>query len=194
VSRPNVGPAEPAGGRGGASERPVLEAEGPSPARRIRNASGRIGNFRAMVDFVGGNINLNWEQVPNPASTITLSPTRRDPLFGDPEVRLDWRITEPDLRTAALAIEYATKELTKLGYASGGTSNPTITAAGDHHMGATRMSADPRHGYVDANCRAHEVDNLYILSSSVFSTGGVSNPTLTIIALAARLGAHLARL
>jgi choline dehydrogenase-like flavoprotein len=152
----------------------------------------RIGNFRAMVDFGGGNINLNWEQVPNPASTITLSPTRRD-LFGDPEVRLDWRTTELELRTAARAIEYTTAELIKLGYASGGTSNPRITAAGDHHMGATRMSADPRHGYVDANCRAHEVDNLYIASSSVFSTGGVSNPTLTIIALAARLGGHLAR-
>jgi choline dehydrogenase-like flavoprotein len=61
-------------------------------------------------------------------------------------------------------------------------------------MGATRMSAESRHGHVNADCRAHEIGNLYIASSSVFATGGVSNPTLTIIALAVRLGEHLARL
>jgi choline dehydrogenase-like flavoprotein len=47
---------------------------------------------------------------------------------------------------------------------------------------------------LQCDCRAHEIDNLYIASSSVFSTGGgVSNPTLTIVALAVRLGDHLAR-
>lgn len=153
----------------------------------------KIGNFRAIVNFTSGGINLNWEQVPNPASTITLSPTRRD-LFGDPEVRLDWRTTTLDVHTAQRAMEYTIEEVKQLGYASGGTSDPRITAPGDHHMGATRMSADPRDGYVDASCRAHELENLYIASSSVFSTGGVSNPTLTIVALAVRLGDHLARL
>ena len=153
----------------------------------------KIGNFRAMVDFNFGNINLNWEQVPNPASTITLSRTKRD-LFGDAEVLLDWRTTPLDIHTARQALQYTINEVTRLGYANGGSSNPTITAAGDHHMGATRMSADPKYGYVNANCRAHEIDNLYVASSSVFSTGGVANPTLTIIALAVRLGDHLAQL
>ncbi|HVZ38852.1 MAG TPA: GMC family oxidoreductase [Candidatus Kapabacteria bacterium] len=152
-----------------------------------------IGNFRAKVDFSSGNINLNWEQVPNPASTIRLSSTRRD-LFGDPDVLLDWRTTALDAHTAEMAMTYTIAEVKKLGYASGGTSNPVITAPGDHHMGATRMSRDPRNGYVDGNCRSHEIENLYIASSSVFTTGGVSNPTLTIIALAVRLGDHLASL
>ena len=64
--------------------------------------------------------------------------------------------------------------------------------AGDHHMGATRMSAQPEDGYVDIHCRVHGVDNLYIAGGSVFPTSGYANPTLTIIALAARLGDHLA--
>ena len=54
------------------------------------------------------------------------------------------------------------------------------------------MSRDPHEGYVDANCKVHGVDNLLIAGSSVFTTSGYANPTLTIIALAARLADHLA--
>ena len=58
----------------------------------------------------------------------------------------------------------------------------------NHHIGATRMHTDPKQGVVDANCRVHGVSNLFIAGSSVFPTGGYANPTLTIIALAIRLG------
>ena len=61
-----------------------------------------------------------------------------------------------------------------------------------HHIGTTRMDPDPRRGVVDTDCRVHGVRNLYIASSSVFPTGGFSNPTLTILALAMRLADHLA--
>ncbi len=63
---------------------------------------------------------------------------------------------------------------------------------GYHHMGTTRMHDDPRQGVVDANCRVHSVDNLFVAGSSVFTTGGMANPTLTITALAIRLADHLA--
>ena len=56
-----------------------------------------------------------------------------------------------------------------------------------HHMGTTRMSDDAAHGVVDANCRVHGIGNLYVAGSSVFPTAGYANPTLTIVALAARL-------
>jgi len=62
---------------------------------------------------------------------------------------------------------------------------------GFHHLGTTRMAADPRAGVVDADCRVHGVANLYIAGSSVFPTGGCANPTLTIVALALRLADHL---
>ena len=58
-------------------------------------------------------------------------------------------------------------------------------------MGTTRMSADPRDGVVDADCRVHSVDNLYVAGSSVFTTGGYANPTFTLVALA--LSERLAR-
>jgi choline dehydrogenase-like flavoprotein len=53
------------------------------------------------------------------------------------------------------------------------------------------MHDNPRNGVVDADCRVHDVPNLFIAGSSVFPTGGSANPTLTIIALALRLATHL---
>ena len=64
---------------------------------------------------------------------------------------------------------------------------------GFHQMGTTRMSNSPTCGVVDADCRVHGVDNLYMAGSSVFPTGGWANPTLTIVALALRLADRLQR-
>jgi choline dehydrogenase-like flavoprotein len=58
-------------------------------------------------------------------------------------------------------------------------------------MGTTRMHADARKGVVDAQCRVHGTDNLYVAGSSVFPSGGYANPTLTLVALALRLADHL---
>ena len=53
------------------------------------------------------------------------------------------------------------------------------------------MHRDPRQGVVNADCQAHRVGNLFIAGSSLFPTGGFANPTLTIVALAARLADHV---
>jgi len=60
-----------------------------------------------------------------------------------------------------------------------------------HHIGTTRMSEHPRNGVVDANCKVHGVENLFIAGSSVFPTCGYANPTWSIVALALRLAEHL---
>jgi choline dehydrogenase-like flavoprotein len=61
-----------------------------------------------------------------------------------------------------------------------------------HHMGATRMSSSSRTGVVDPDLRLFGIRNGYVCSTSVFPTSGFSNPTHTLIALAARLAEHLA--
>jgi len=61
-----------------------------------------------------------------------------------------------------------------------------------HHMGATRMASSPRAGVVDPDLRLFGIRNGHVCSSSVFPTSGFSNPTHTLIALAARLAEHLA--
>jgi len=61
-------------------------------------------------------------------------------------------------------------------------------------MGGTRMALTPEHGIVDRDCKVFGQRNLYIAGSSVFPSGGFSNPTYTIVQLALRLAEHLTRL
>ncbi len=70
---------------------------------------------------------------------------------------------------------------------------PYHVAGSHHHMGGARMHDDARQGVVDADCKVHGVEGLFVASSAVFPTGGFSNPTLTIVALAIRLADHLKR-
>lgn len=65
------------------------------------------------------------------------------------------------------------------------------TSGGGHTMGTTKMGETPKNSVCDSNCKVHNYENLYLAGSSVFTTGGASNPTLSIVALAMRLAKHL---
>jgi choline dehydrogenase-like flavoprotein len=60
-----------------------------------------------------------------------------------------------------------------------------------HQAGTCRFGNDPETSALDANCRAHEVDNLYVVDTSVFPSIGAVNPALTAMANALRVGDHL---
>ncbi len=60
-----------------------------------------------------------------------------------------------------------------------------------HQNGTIRFGRDPKMSVLDANCKAHEVDNLYVVDASFFPSSGAVNPALTIIANALRVGDHL---
>ncbi|MES1254545.1 MAG: GMC family oxidoreductase [Acidobacteriota bacterium] len=60
-----------------------------------------------------------------------------------------------------------------------------------HQNGTIRFGHDPRTSALDVNCRAHEVDNLYVVDGSFFPSSGAVNPALTIMANALRVGDHL---
>ena len=62
---------------------------------------------------------------------------------------------------------------------------------GNHHLGTTRMSDDPKRGVVDAQGQVYGVNNLYVAGSSVFPTYGSSNPTMNMLALTLRLADRL---
>ena len=53
------------------------------------------------------------------------------------------------------------------------------------------MHDDPRHGVVNANCRVHGMENLYVAGGSVFPTSGSAMVTMNIVALSVRLARHL---
>lgn len=60
-----------------------------------------------------------------------------------------------------------------------------------HQNGTIRFGRDPRSSALDTNCKAHDIDNLYIVDGSFFPSSAAVNPALTIIANALRVGDHL---
>jgi choline dehydrogenase-like flavoprotein len=60
-----------------------------------------------------------------------------------------------------------------------------------HQNGTIRFGRDPKTSALDVNCRAHEVDNLYVVDGSFFPSSAAVNPALTIMANALRVGDHL---
>jgi choline dehydrogenase-like flavoprotein len=67
-----------------------------------------------------------------------------------------------------------------------------ITVAGvAHQAGTCRFGTDPASSVLDVNCKAHELDNLYVVDTSFFPSIGAVNPALTAMANALRVGDHL---
>jgi choline dehydrogenase-like flavoprotein len=60
-----------------------------------------------------------------------------------------------------------------------------------HQAGTCRFGIDPRTSVLDVNCKAHELDNLYVVDTSFFPSIGAVNPSLTAMANALRVGDHL---
>lgn len=159
------------------------------------------------------------EQELNPDSRVTLGP--ETDALGMRQVQLDWRYTAADRRRVIAGLRVMAEAMGATGWGRvqlvlGGVhadaydnlvSGEFLTifrsipeevdlsgfpvGMGFHHMCTTRMSDDPAEGVVDADCRMHEVDNLWVAGSSVFATGGTATPTLSIVALAIRLADHL---
>jgi choline dehydrogenase-like flavoprotein len=61
-----------------------------------------------------------------------------------------------------------------------------------HQVGTARFGTDPATSVLDVNCKAHELDNLYVADTSFFPSIGAVNPALTAIANAIRVGEHIA--
>lgn len=172
-----------------------------------RHVSMPLLRFGVKMNRMGLYVMARAEQAPNPDSRVRLS-TERDAL-GSPRADLDWRLCALDKETMLQFGKTLQGEFDRLGLGKVITSDwledgqlqwpvdPTVgnhPIGGYHHMGTTRMSTSAREGVVDANCTVHGYHNLHIAGSSVFTTGGWANPTLTLLALTHRLGIHLNKL
>ena len=70
--------------------------------------------------------------------------------------------------------------------------NTDVPVAGcAHQAGTVRFGADPATSALNTDCRAHELDNLYVVDTELFSELGAVNPALTAMANAVRVGDHL---
>ncbi|HWY60302.1 MAG TPA: FAD-dependent oxidoreductase [Rhizomicrobium sp.] len=141
------------------------------------------------------SLGCGLELAPDPDRRLTLS-DQRDAL-GMPRLNLLMKIADSDFehyhRTIAelgRQMLAARSGMIKINY---NRREQWLAAMdwGNHHMGTTRMSDDPKNGVVDAQGQVFGVPNLYVAGSSVFPTYGASNPTLNLLALTLRLGDHL---
>ncbi len=158
----------------------------------------------ANIGRTGLYLIIRGEQAPNPDSRILLS-AQRDEL-GQRRADLSWQLDALDKHTARVVTRTFDAEMRRMGKGSVAPCDwieepgdawpvdPTVgnhPIAGYHHMGGTRMSQNAKTGVVDADCKVHGYANLHVAGSSVFSTAGWANPTLTIVALALRLAERL---
>jgi choline dehydrogenase-like flavoprotein len=165
------------------------------PDHAASTAVGRFFEPRALARGYRLLNVLEPEQVPE--SRIRLS--ERSDRIGMPVVVLDWRVGTAVRRTLATAHALIDDELRATGV--GKLVDPfredqeaRFVEALEwvwHHMGTTRMHADPDQGVVDGDCRVHSTTNVFVAGSSVFPTQGGDMPTLTIVALALRLADNL---
>lgn len=134
---------------------------------------------------------------PHPESRITL--TDEGDLLGMRRPNLHWHLPPGAFAPVIALFERWMDAISARNQARvkwNRKSPPTaddFVGVGYHHMGTTRMSASPDFGVVNPQGRVWDRDNLYIAGSSVYPAAGFSNPTLTIVALAARMADHLNR-
>lgn len=134
-------------------------------------------------------LRLTCEHSPNPLNRVTLVKDRDAHGMRRVKLTLDW--SEVDRKSVDKTIEIFARRLGASGYGRIRQRGMGFYHYGCHHMGTTRMSDSPKAGVVDKNAKLHGIDNCYVGGSSIFSTSGFANPTLTIVALTLRLVDHL---
>lgn len=132
------------------------------------------------------------EMRPSPNNRVYITPERNAAGFYRAGVRCvfdaeDYLTTEATLRALGETLIAENRGRIRI-------NNDRLyhdVTGGGHLMGTTRMGRTRSDSVVDADCRVHGYDNLFVAGSSVFPTGGYANPTLTIVALSLRLAERL---
>lgn len=144
--------------------------------------------YRRSISILGPT-----QEVPSFECRMQLDPKVRD-YWGLPVARLSGRNHPKNIETGMAMAQKAAMWLKE----AGATRillrkpGPGLTG-GQHQAGTCRMGRDPKTSVVDAWGRVHDFDKLYVMDGSVHVTNGGFNPVLTIMALAYRNAAHLAR-
>jgi len=147
------------------------------------------------------------EQTPDPSNRVTLSAKFTDAL-GLPRPEISYDLSEYTKQGIVAAFRMKNLIFSKMGAtdftrpADGdpagfeeiidGNPVPLTYGGAGHIMGTYRMGNDPKTSVVDSFQRTHDHNNLYLVGSGTFPTGGTANPTLTLSALAMRTADSIA--
>jgi choline dehydrogenase-like flavoprotein len=122
------------------------------------------------------------EDLPERENRLELDESRKD-RFGDPGVKIHYRLHDNTRKMMIHGMSRAREIMSEAGalrsYAHGPVRN-----TGWHLLGTARMGNDPKDSVVNAHGQVHDVDNLFVVDSSVFVTSSCVNPANTIQAVA----------
>lgn len=129
------------------------------------------------------------QQIPTEHARVTVDPSVKD-KWGLPVARLQgnchphtFEIGDIQAKRAAAWLREAGAIDTSL-MTSRPEVRPELIEASQHQAGTCRMGNDPRSSVVNRDCQVHDVDNVFVIDSSVNVTNGGFNPALTIMAVA----------
>jgi choline dehydrogenase-like flavoprotein len=128
------------------------------------------------------------EMLPNKQSFVDLDYNKLDE-YGLPMARRQYVWGDNDKKIFADMQRWSVEILKSAGAEILSVADEPKT---NHELGGCRMGADPRTSVVNADCRTHDVPNLYVVDGSVFPSASEKNPTHTMMALAARAADHIA--
>ncbi len=137
------------------------------------------------------NLRMTGDDLPHPDNRVVLDPTYVDE-FGFPVARI-----QRSKRDVETAVESAVTPVLRATFnpvapfAKVKTSPMDLQLVGDHQLGTCRMGSDPTTSVVDGNCQMHALKNVYLVDTSVFTTGFGVNPMMTVVANALRVGSRL---
>ena len=146
-----------------------------------------LGHKQAMRDVFKRTIAVMGptQQIPMADARVTLDPTVKD-KWGMPVVRISGNVHPHTFEIGELQARRAEAWLKEAGAMSTHSTarTPETVSAGQHQAGTCRMGNDPQASVVNRNCQIHDVDNVFVIDSSVHVTNGGFNPALTIMAIA----------
>jgi choline dehydrogenase-like flavoprotein len=146
-----------------------------------------LGHKQAMREWHKRTIVITGptQQIPSADARVTLDPSVKD-KWGIPVVRISGNVHPHTFEIGEVQAKRAEMWLREAGAMStiATASRPAIVSAGQHQAGTCRMGNDPRGSVVNRNCQIHDVDNVFVIDSSVHVNNGGFNPVLTIMAIA----------
>ena len=138
-------------------------------------------------------IEAQGECLPRKENFVTLDPHETD-AWGIPVLHIvsSYGENENAMAKAMRADISAVLEEMKLSEITPPGEQLSVFGKNIHECGTARMGNDARTSVVDRNCKVHGVRNLFVSDGAVFVTQGCYEPTLTIMAISARVGEHIA--
>ena len=139
-------------------------------------------------------IEAQGECLPRADNRVTLDHTRKD-AWGIPVLHIDasYGENEKAMATAIRNDITAILDEMKLSHVTPPKAELSIFGKNIHECGTARMGNDTKKSVVDRNCKVHDINNVFVTDGAVFATQGCYEPTLTIMAISARAGEHIAQ-